>query len=64
MLSDPKSVREVFQGDPDALHSGEANALFTATVGHHSVLVLDEHAHEAAPRLSTAAERGPDAGIL
>ncbi len=45
MLSDPKSVREVFQGDPDALHSGEANALFTATVGRHSVLVLDGARH-------------------
>src|SRR3954451_19711078 len=45
MLSDPEAVREVFRGDPDALHSGEANALFTATVGRHSVLVLDGAAH-------------------
>ena len=30
MLSDPEAVREVFRGDPDVLHSGEANALFTA----------------------------------
>jgi cytochrome P450 len=45
MLSDPKAVREVFQGDPAALHSGEANSLFTATVGRHSVLVLDGAAH-------------------
>src|SRR5262245_35298121 len=33
MLSDPEAVREVFRGDPDVLHSGEANSLFTATVG-------------------------------
>jgi cytochrome P450 len=45
MLSDPKAVREVFQGDPDVLHSGEANSLFTATVGRHSVLVLDGAQH-------------------
>jgi cytochrome P450 len=45
MLSDPKAVREVFQGGPEALHSGEANSLFTATVGRHSVLVLDEAPH-------------------
>jgi cytochrome P450 len=45
MLSDPKAVREVFQGDPDVLHSGEANSLFTATVGRHSVLVLDGAPH-------------------
>src|SRR5262245_7599582 len=45
MLSDPETVREVFQGDPDVLHSGEANSLFIATVGRHSVLVLDGGAH-------------------
>lgn len=45
MLSDPKAVREVFQGDPAVLHSGEANALFTATLGRHSVLVLDGAEH-------------------
>src|SRR6516164_2253858 len=45
MLADPEAAREVFRGDPDVLHSGEANALFTATVGRHSVLVLDGAAH-------------------
>jgi cytochrome P450 len=45
MLSDPEVVREVFRGDPDVLHSGEANSLFIATVGRHSVLVLDGAAH-------------------
>jgi cytochrome P450 len=48
MLADPEAVREVFRGDPDVLHSGEANSIFTATVGRHSVLVLDgaEHARQ------------------
>src|SRR5438309_3979344 len=48
MLSDPEVVREIFRGDPDVLHSGEANSIFTATVGRHSVLVLDgaEHARQ------------------
>jgi cytochrome P450 len=45
MLSDPQAVREVFQGDPDTLHSGEANSLFIATVGRNSVLVLDGSPH-------------------
>src|ERR1700736_4334463 len=45
MLSDLEAVREVFRGDPDVLHSGEANSLFTATVGRHSVLVLDGAPH-------------------
>jgi cytochrome P450 len=48
MLSDPEVVREVFRGDPDVLHSGEANSLFIATIGRSSVLVLDgaEHARQ------------------
>jgi cytochrome P450 len=45
MLSDPEAVREVFRGDPDILYSGEANSLFTATVGRNSVLVLDGAPH-------------------
>jgi cytochrome P450 len=45
MLSDPEAVRDVFRGDPAVLHSGEANTLFTATVGRNSVLVLDEAPH-------------------
>jgi cytochrome P450 len=45
MLCDPEAVREVFRGDPEVLHSGEANELFTATVGRNSVLVLDEAPH-------------------
>jgi cytochrome P450 len=45
MLSDPEVVREVFCGDPEVLHSGEANSIFTATVGRHSVLVLDGVPH-------------------
>ncbi|HWE35664.1 MAG TPA: cytochrome P450 [Isosphaeraceae bacterium] len=45
MLSDPEAVRDVFRGDPEVLHSGEANALFKASVGEYSVLVLDEAPH-------------------
>lgn len=45
MLSDPLEVREVWRGDPETLHSGEANSLFASTVGRNSVLVLDESPH-------------------
>jgi cytochrome P450 len=45
MLSHPQAVREVFQADADVLHSGEANAIFKATVGSDSVLVLDGATH-------------------
>src|SRR5262249_49200139 len=48
MPADPEAVREVFRGAPDVLPSGEATSLFPATVGRHSVLVLDgaEHARQ------------------
>jgi cytochrome P450 len=45
MLADPETVREVFRGDPEVLHSGEANDILSATVGRSSVLVLDEAPH-------------------
>ena len=51
MISDLEAVRDVFRGDPDVLHSGEANALLTATVGRHSVLVLDGAPHARQRRI-------------
>src|SRR5437868_15239955 len=45
MLSDPETVREIFRGDPDVLHSGEANEILSATAGRSSVLVLDGAPH-------------------
>jgi cytochrome P450 len=45
MLSDPETIREIFRGDPDVLHSGEANEILTATIGRSSVLVLDGAPH-------------------
>ena len=58
MLSDPEAVREVFRGGPDVLHSGEANALFTATVGRSSVLVLDGAPHARQRRVLVPPLRG------
>jgi cytochrome P450 len=51
MLSDPETVREVFRGDPDVLHSGEANEILSATVGRSSVLVLDDAPHSRQRRV-------------
>jgi unspecific monooxygenase len=45
MMADPEAIREVFRGDPEVLHSGEANGILTASVGPYSVLVLDGAAH-------------------
>jgi cytochrome P450 len=58
MLSDPEVVREVFRADPEVLHSGEANALFRATVGRNSVLVLDEAPHARQRRVVTPPFKG------
>jgi hypothetical protein len=33
MLSDPETVREIFRGDPDLRHPGEANEILIAIVG-------------------------------
>src|SRR5262245_11412687 len=50
VLSDPEAVREVFRGDPEALHaySGEANRAFIAMLGRNSVVFLngDPHARQ------------------
>jgi cytochrome P450 len=58
MLSDPEAVRDVFRGDPSVLHSGEANAIFRATVGRSSVLVLDEAPHARQRRILVPPMKG------
>jgi cytochrome P450 len=45
VLSDPAAVKEVFTGDPDVLHAGEANAILEPVVGRHSLLLLDGPQH-------------------
>jgi cytochrome P450 len=58
MVSDPEAVREIFRGDPDVLHSGEANDIFSATVGRSSVLVLDGPAHARQRRVLVPPVKG------
>jgi len=45
MLADPGAVKQVFTGDPQVFHAGEANGILRPVVGEHSVLLLDEQAH-------------------
>ncbi len=45
MVFDPGLVKQVFQGSPEGLHAGEANALLGPILGQRSVLVLDEAEH-------------------
>jgi cytochrome P450 len=58
MLSDPEAVREVFRGDPEVLHSGEANSLVSASVGRNSVLVLDGSPHARQRRVLVTSLKG------
>lgn len=45
VISDPGAVRDVFTGDPRALHAGEAARILRPVLGERSVLVLDDSAH-------------------
>jgi cytochrome P450 len=45
MVFDPDLVKQVFQGSPDQLHAGEANALLGPILGRRSVLLLDGAEH-------------------
>jgi len=45
MLTSAEAIKDVFRGDPRALHSGEGNDFLKPTVGPRSVLVLDEEPH-------------------
>jgi cytochrome P450 len=51
MLTAADAIKDVFRGDPHALHSGEGNEIFAATVGPNSVLVLDDEPHQRQRRI-------------
>ncbi len=50
-FSHPDAVRDIFAGDPDAFHAGEANAVLGPVMGEHSVLLVDGAEHRRARRL-------------
>jgi len=56
--SDPAAVHEVFLGDVDALHAGEANRPLGAFMGERSSLFLDAPEHLRQRRLLLPAFRG------
>jgi cytochrome P450 len=45
LLFNPRDIKAVFTGPPDALRAGEANALLGPVVGERSVLLLDGAEH-------------------
>src|SRR5579863_8045838 len=60
--SDPAAVREIFLGDPDALHAGEANRPLGAFMGERSSLFLDAPEHLRQRRLLLPAFHGEQIG--
>jgi len=61
--SDPAAVREIFLGDPDALHAGEANRPLGAFMGERSSLFLDAPEHLRQRRLLLPAFHGEGIGL-
>jgi cytochrome P450 len=51
MLADPDHVKQVFTGDPEVFHAGEANVVLRPVLGPNSVLLLDDAQHMAQRRL-------------
>jgi cytochrome P450 len=47
-VSDPELIKQVFTGDRDVYHAGEANSTMEPVLGPHSLLILDgdRHLHE------------------
>ena len=58
LIAAPELIKQVFTGDPDVLHAGEANAIVEPVVGKSSVLLLDGAAHLRQRRLLLPPLRG------
>ena len=51
LFAEPAAIRDLWTGDPDALHAGEANAILRSVLGGNSLLVLDGDRHLRERRL-------------
>ena len=65
-FSRPEAIRDIFAGDPDVFHAGEANSILGPVMGEHSLLLVDGAEHRRArtlllPAFSTRALRGYEA---
>lgn len=58
VTSDPQTVKQVFTGDPNKLHAGEANLILRPVLGSSSVLLLDDDQHLAQRKLMLPAFHG------
>jgi cytochrome P450 family 135 len=51
VVTRPDAVRDLFAGDPEVFHAGEANAVLGPVMGEHSLLLVDGTAHTRARRM-------------
>jgi cytochrome P450 len=51
VFTSPAAVKDIFTGDPDTLHAGEANILLKSVLGENSLLLLDGDRHLRERRL-------------
>ena len=54
----PDAIRDIFAGDPDVFHAGEANSILGPVMGEHSLLLVDGAQHKRARRLLMPAFAG------
>ena len=58
MLSRPEDIKAVFANPASVMHAGEGNAILGPIMGDHSVLLLDETAHQRVRQLLMPAFHG------
>ena len=58
LFTAPEEARDIFAGDPDTFHGGEANAILRPVLGEHSLLLTDSAEHARARRLLMPAFNG------
>src|SRR5271167_3591286 len=51
VVANPQLIKDVFSGDRDVFHAGEANAALGPVLGEHSLLLLDGEQHLLQRRL-------------
>jgi len=51
VFSHPDAIKEIFTGDPEVFHAGEANTILEPVMGPRSLLMLDEKPHLRERRL-------------
>ncbi|WP_392543455.1 cytochrome P450 [Oryzobacter telluris] len=58
LFTRPDAIRDIFAGDPEVFHAGEANSILGPVMGPHSLLLVDGAEHKRARRLLMPAFSG------